>query len=570
MGASDHCLIPFLQRWQGKPLRELARSPERFYGAQNTSSLDGFDVAYLQLLLGDILKLDLSNVGFLVLPDTSSMYVSLRANECDFAAAAVELDSTRALCPADCPIITTSATSLDYSSAEYRDRQRVDACCLTYSVPHLPASGFALLSIARRGDFPLVGAIVSVEVLNVATPIIIGIFVFGWLIFLLEHPTNGRQFSSQSAGIYFAFVSLATFGYGDLSPRTRGARLLVIFFTVFSTLSLATLTSVVSARLISENLAAFPLDTLSGLQPGDVCVEKAYSKAIRQAAALLDLAPDNMTAAGVLLSTPIGCLEAVKSRTVKVYFSDQPLLSWLAYSSLSFSGGSSSNLYVSPVLHANPLGFAFVTGSPLLGRINSAVIASLSDSEYSGSAAALRNEWSPTAMPQLEGLLPGVEWGTLYTALIMTGIFLISTMFQKLFTGDMQYRLLSRLSLVHWLGHRAADLMPGVFGQVSARIRRISSPRSSHGGEGMPGPARPTRHSTAVEKAREAAHAAAAAGAAAEHAARIAAQAAAAAVAAAEKVHELSPAESRKAAVQLVSSAVPAGAAAEELPESEV
>lgn len=230
------------QRWQGRPLREVARSPELYTAEQSASVLDGFDVAYLQLLFVDILGVDAANLSYLVLPDTSSMYVALRAGDCDLAAAAVELDSSRALCPSSCPVVLSSATDLDYSSPAYRDRQRIDGCCLTYSVPHLPASGFALLSIARRGDFPLVGAIVSVEVLNVATPIVISMLGFGWLIFLLEFPKNGHQFNSQSAGIYFSFVSMATFGYGDLTPHTRGARLLTMFFTIFSVLSIATLT----------------------------------------------------------------------------------------------------------------------------------------------------------------------------------------------------------------------------------------------------------------------------------------------------------------------------------------
>ena len=60
-------------------------------------------------------------------------------------------------------------------------------------------------------------AILSVDVLNAATPIVIAVIAFGWLIYARECRDNNKQFHAQHAGVYFAFISMATFGFGGAS-----------------------------------------------------------------------------------------------------------------------------------------------------------------------------------------------------------------------------------------------------------------------------------------------------------------------------------------------------------------
>lgn len=91
--------------------------------------------------------------------------------------------------------------------------------CLDYGVPHMPANGFALLSKPKPSDISLVSAIISVDVLNAATPIIIAIIGFGWLMYAVEGRDNKEQFRSQHAGVYYAFVGIATFGFGGERAR---------------------------------------------------------------------------------------------------------------------------------------------------------------------------------------------------------------------------------------------------------------------------------------------------------------------------------------------------------------
>jgi hypothetical protein len=73
--------------------------------------------------------------------------------------------------------------------------------CLEYGVSYMPASGFALFSRASRGSALLVDAILSYQVLNAATPVLIAIVTFGWVMWLLERRANPRQFNGQHSGV---------------------------------------------------------------------------------------------------------------------------------------------------------------------------------------------------------------------------------------------------------------------------------------------------------------------------------------------------------------------------------
>jgi hypothetical protein len=65
----------------------------------------------------------------------------------------------------------------------------------------MPASGFALFSRATRGSARLVDAILSYQVLNVATPVVIAIVAFGWVMWVLERRANPKQFNGQHSGV---------------------------------------------------------------------------------------------------------------------------------------------------------------------------------------------------------------------------------------------------------------------------------------------------------------------------------------------------------------------------------
>jgi hypothetical protein len=301
----------------------------------------------------------------------------------------------------------------DYDLPSYSSRMQ-EICCLEYSLPYLPKSGFALFSLATRGNVDLVSAILSYQVLNAATPVLIAVVVFGWAMYAVERRLNGEQFETPSAGVYFAMgacprygyralradtsalfitllaVSLSTFGFGDLAPKTRTGRILTVFWTIASVLSLSAFTSVVSSQLTLSQLAFAPITSFTQLEASDFCIEGDYMLARELLSGTYSVPDDQLEANGVMFGSISTCAEAVSSGAKKVFTSDKPLLNWLANS--YFGTG---NLYVSESLRSNPLSVAFRAGSTLRPAVDTAIIDMLTNLSWSESHEALMNTWFP-------------------------------------------------------------------------------------------------------------------------------------------------------------------------------
>jgi len=73
------------------------------------------------------------------------------------------------------------------------------------------------------------------------------VFVFGTITFLLEHGQN-PQFGQLPDGLWWAFVTLTTVGYGDIVPITSGGRIIAVMTMVFG---------VIIYSLVVANLTVF-------------------------------------------------------------------------------------------------------------------------------------------------------------------------------------------------------------------------------------------------------------------------------------------------------------------------
>jgi len=75
--------------------------------------------------------------------------------------------------------------------------------------------------------------IVSQDSFPVAMALVFGVvFMFGTAAFLFEHHSN-PQYGDISDGLWWAFVTLTTVGYGDIVPITAAGRIVGVFTMVF-------------------------------------------------------------------------------------------------------------------------------------------------------------------------------------------------------------------------------------------------------------------------------------------------------------------------------------------------
>jgi len=90
--------------------------------------------------------------------------------------------------------------------------------------------------------------LLSGDNLPVAMGMIFGmVFIFGTLTFLLEHGQN-PQFGQLPDGLWWAFVTLTTVGYGDVVPITPGGRVIAVITMVIG---------IVVYSLVVANLTVF-------------------------------------------------------------------------------------------------------------------------------------------------------------------------------------------------------------------------------------------------------------------------------------------------------------------------
>jgi len=96
----------------------------------------------------------------------------------------------------------------------------------------LPALRIGVLIRANRKRL-LNLIILSQESIPAAMTLVFGfVFVFGASVYFLEHNVND-QFATISDGLWWAFVTLTTVGYGDIYPMTTSGRIVAVFTMIF-------------------------------------------------------------------------------------------------------------------------------------------------------------------------------------------------------------------------------------------------------------------------------------------------------------------------------------------------
>ena len=205
--------------------------------------------------------------------------------------------------------------------------------------------------------------------------------------------------------------------FPDLAPKTRFGRLITVFFTICSVLSLSAFTSVVSSQLTLSQLAFVPITSFTQLLPSDFCVEADYELARQLVSTAYSVPVDELEAHGVMLGSISSCSQAVISGTKKAFTSDKPLLNWLAN---SYYG--TGNIYVSDSLRSNPLSIAFRSGSTLRPRVDAALIDMLTNASWVGAYGSLSEAWFPRGVVNPSFTDQGIDVPWLIAACVLVGV----------------------------------------------------------------------------------------------------------------------------------------------------
>jgi voltage-gated potassium channel len=115
------------------------------------------------------------------------------------------------------------------------------------------------LILLSRDSFPVAMAVLFLMV-----------FLFGTAAWMLEHGSN-PAFAEVGDGLWWAFVTLTTVGYGDIVPVTEGGRIVAVLTMVFG---------IAVYSLLIANLTHF-LETLEPSRQADAGAEAAVSEPAR-------------------------------------------------------------------------------------------------------------------------------------------------------------------------------------------------------------------------------------------------------------------------------------------------
>lgn len=232
--------------------------------------------------------------------------------------------------------------------------------------------GIAVRSEASAGWFAVARALVSPAFLKIICVLVLLLGIIGLLVWLFEHRKNPDEFGGTRAeglfsGFWWAMVTMTTVGYGDISPRTVGGRLLgmvwmlaaliiVSFFSasITSALTVGQLSNRVrnADDLASMKVATLPHSTSDAWLRGRN-VTFNHAKDLDQA------------------------LEQLASGEVDAVVYDTPLLRW------TINQRHRGQLQVLPItLERQDYAFALPTASPLREPLDTSVLRHINSPDW--------------------------------------------------------------------------------------------------------------------------------------------------------------------------------------------
>ncbi|NNL43105.1 MAG: transporter substrate-binding domain-containing protein [Desulfobacterales bacterium] len=199
------------------------------------------------------------------------------------------------------------------------------------------------------------------------------LIVAAHIIWLLERRRNKQFAKSYWSGIWdslwWSLVTVTTVGYGDKTPRTHRGRAFAIIWIIFGYLGFVWFTAIVSSTVTVSRLTSSITgpDSLAGHRVGTV----------RRSTSAAWLS-ENVPGARILLYNVVDkAYDDLIEGEIDAVVYDAP-------SVLYFSShrGKSLTHPVGPVFHKEEYGIAIPEGSPLVEKINQALLGLIEDGTY--------------------------------------------------------------------------------------------------------------------------------------------------------------------------------------------
>ncbi len=186
------------------------------------------------------------------------------------------------------------------------------------------------------------------------------LFVIGTITWLIERKRNPKSFNPDpikgiASGIWWAAVTMTTVGYGDMTPKTLGGRLIALFWMFASLLLLSTIIASVTSAL-----------TLSKLEPlisGPEDLAKARIASVEKSTSDKYLKSRRLSAR--YYDSVLEGLKALDQHEVDAVVYDEPLLRYLVKENFDDKLEVDDSLF-----ERQHYGIAFPEGSPLRESVN--------------------------------------------------------------------------------------------------------------------------------------------------------------------------------------------------------
>ena len=222
----------------------------------------------------------------------------------------------------------------------------------------------------------VIKGIFSFKMLQIILSVLAILFVIGTAAWLIERKKNPESFNPNpikgiSSGIWWAAVTMTTVGYGDMTPKTLGGRLIALFWMFSSLLLISFIVAGISSTLTQSRLEALvsspkdlPRARVASLHKStsdeylrDRKIKPRYYKTVQDA------------------------LAALNKDAVYAVVYDEALLKYLVHHSFERNYERTIEIYEG-VFEAQQYGIAFPENSPLRESVNRTLLKIISEDQW--------------------------------------------------------------------------------------------------------------------------------------------------------------------------------------------